>query len=148
MVWANERGDISVITAGKSGIRYRLRMSEPLAGPIIYTPTTDPGGHGSGTLYSFDMKNGQMMWRYASGDATAQAAAIVGDRVFLMTRDNGVHAISTETGLPVWPSPYDAAAKVRGRDGRSRLLHHRLRPDAVLDAETGHQRRPDSVESE
>ena len=52
----------------------------------------------SGNLYSFDVMSGQMMWRYASGDASIEPAAIVGDSVFLMTRDHGMHAVSVTDG--------------------------------------------------
>ncbi len=138
VVWGNSNGDISIITAGKNGIRYRLRLNEDIAGPIIYVPPKQIlGVTVSGNVYSFNVENGGLMWRYASGDPTVEPAAIVDDMVFLVTRSQGVHAISTTTGKRVWPSAFEPARHFVAATAKRVYCTTDLGKMIAIDAQTG-----------
>lgn len=140
VAWANDAGDISILANGKHGIRYRLRLTEKVAGPIIYVPPQQIlGVTVSGNLYSFDVMTGQMMWRYASGDASIEPAAIVGDNVFLMTRDHGLHAVSVTAGRRVWPSSFEQARKFVAATADRVYCTTDMGQMVALDAKTGRQ---------
>ncbi|MHB8970732.1 MAG: PQQ-binding-like beta-propeller repeat protein [Pirellulaceae bacterium] len=103
VLWPTSKGVITAIDPGKSGVLYRLQLEDAIAGPLVYSPpsqllvVTD-----NGYLYSFDIKTGSVKWRFSTGDQTAQPAAVVGDTVYLMSRDAGVYAVSSETGEAKW----------------------------------------------
>ncbi len=138
VVWANDVGDISVITAGKHGTRYRLRLSDAIAGPIIYFPPKQIlGVTQTGYVYSFDVTNGQLMWRYASGQPSDEPAAIVGDTVFLMTRLDGMHTISATTGKRKWPSPFPLAQQFVAATAKRVYCTTTTGFLAILDGESG-----------
>ncbi|MFW6169289.1 MAG: PQQ-binding-like beta-propeller repeat protein [Planctomycetota bacterium] len=138
VVCANQQGAIVVIVEGERGVRARLRVKNELSGPIRYAPprqilamTT------TGDLYSFDLGSKQMMWRYVSGHQTSQPPAVVGDNVFVMTRDSGVLAVSTENGEALWPTPYqDAHQFVAATDNHVYCMTER-KELVALDLTTG-----------
>lgn len=110
VVCASHEGIITVITESERGVQARLRTKNELAGPIRYAPprqilamTT------TGDLYSFDLGSKQLMWRYATGYQTSEPVAVVRDQTFVMTRESGILALSTDTGEALWPAPYPYA---------------------------------------
>jgi hypothetical protein len=140
LVWANNMGDISIVAAGEVGVRFRLRLADRIAGPVLFVPPKQIlGVTDAGNLYSFDVSTGQLLWRFTCGDPTAQPAAVVGDSVFLMTRDKGMHVVSTETGQRVWPAAFEPARTFAAATV-DRVYCTTSRGDLVaLDAATGRQ---------
>ncbi len=106
VLWPTDKGVITAIDTGRPGVTYRLQLEDAIAGPLVYSPpsqllvVTD-----NGYLYSFDIKTGGVKWRFSTGDQTAEPAAVVGDTVYLMSRDAGVYAVSTATGEAKWSAP-------------------------------------------
>ncbi|MHB0958380.1 MAG: outer membrane protein assembly factor BamB family protein [Pirellulaceae bacterium] len=106
VLWPTNKGVITAIEIGRAGVTYRLLLEDAVAGPLVYSPpsqllvVTDRG-----YLYSFDVKTGGVKWRFSTGDRTAEPASVVGTTVYLMSREAGMHAVSTETGEDLWWAP-------------------------------------------
>ena len=118
VLWATEKGIVTAASAGKPTIDYRVRLDDPIAGPIVYLPpdkmlvvTT------SGYLYCMDYRSGALQWRYSSGDRTAQPASVVDTMAYLISREAGMQAVSTDIGEQKWWSPtikqFAAATKTK-----------------------------------
>ena len=138
VVWANNAGDISVITAGRKGIHYRLRLPDPVAGPILYMPPKQIiGVTEAGYVYSFDLTDGQMIWRYTSGEPSDKPAAMVNDTVYLVTRNDGMHSISAQTGEREWPSPNPLVQQFVAATKKRVYCTTTTGMLAALDADTG-----------
>jgi outer membrane protein assembly factor BamB len=103
VLWPTDSGVITAMDPGRPGVTYRLRLEDAVAGPLVYSPpyqllvVTD-----NGYLYSFDIKTGAVKWRFSTGDRTSEPASIVGETVFLMSRDAGMHAVNATTGEDLW----------------------------------------------
>jgi outer membrane protein assembly factor BamB len=106
VLWPTDKGVITAMDIGRPGVIYRVRLEDKVAGPLVYSPpsqvlvVTD-----NGYLYSFDVKTGDVKWRFSTGDQTAEPASVVGETVFLMSRDAGMHAVKTTTGEDLWWAP-------------------------------------------
>ncbi len=124
VVWANNVGDISVITAGRHGVNYRLRLTDAIVGSIIYNPPAQIlGVTATGYVYCFDVTNGQLLWRYASGEPSDEPAAIVGDTVFLLTRrQRNAHDLRHHRKAKM-AVPLSVGPPVRSRHRQTSLLH-------------------------
>ncbi|MCX7785718.1 MAG: PQQ-binding-like beta-propeller repeat protein [candidate division WOR-3 bacterium] len=57
--------------------------------------------------------NGQLQWRRRIGISVQSSPTIVSDRVYVGTEDGYLYALSTSTGTPLWPSPYQAGDGIR-----------------------------------
>ncbi len=140
VAWGNDAGDISVIEPGKRGILYRLRLTDSIAGPLIALPPKQIlGVTQTGYVYSFDITTGRLIWRYSSGNVTSEPAATVGETVFLMTRDHGMHTISAATGERIWPTPYAPATKFIAATAERVYCTINTGQIVALDIATGHE---------
>ncbi len=140
VVWSNNVGDITCITAGRPGVNYRLRLSDVIAGPLIYVPPKQIlGVTESGSVYSFEIATGRMMWRYASGEASDEPAAKVNETVYLLTRDSGMYSLSAITGEQKWPVPFAPARQFVAASAKRVYCTTSSGPLAVLDVESGKQ---------
>lgn len=138
VVWANDVGDISVIAMGRRGVRYRMRLPDHIAGPILFVPPHQIlGVTMSGDLYSIELETGNLQWRYACGDATAQPASIIGNNVFLVTRERGMHVVSAATGERSWPSVFDSVRQFVAATTKHIYCTASLGQLIVLDVENG-----------
>jgi outer membrane protein assembly factor BamB len=104
--WATEKGIVTAASAGQPTVDYRVRLDDPIAGPIVFSPpdnmlvvTTD------GYLYCLNYRSGDLIWRYSSGDQTAQPASVVDELVYLVSREAGMQAVSTAAGEQKWTAP-------------------------------------------
>ncbi len=139
VAWANNAGDISIISNNQRGVRVRIKLEDPIAGSVIFAPPNQLlAVTKSGYVYSFDATRGRLMWRYASGDQTAQPAAIVVDKVFLTTHHNGLHAISTTTGRRVWATPYADAKRFAAATTDRVYCTDQFSNLVTLNAQNGH----------
>jgi outer membrane protein assembly factor BamB len=106
VLWATDHGVVSSVIAGRQSVHFRVRFSDAIAGPLVYSP---PGNvlvvTESGYLYGFDIKTGAIVWRFSTGDEMAQPASVVGDTAYLMSRHAGMHAVSTTDGSTKWWAP-------------------------------------------
>lgn len=139
LVWVNTEGGITVVTAGKHGVRNRFNLNQPIAGPIVFIPpqrivaATQKGG-----VYCFDLESNQLVWRYASGYETREPALVVEDVLYLVTRDFGMFAISATTGESLWPQAYRPARKFVAATKDHVYCTSDLGYLVTLDAESGH----------
>ncbi len=103
VMWPTDAGIITAIDPGRPGAKFRLKLDDPIAGPLVYSPPTQMlTVTESGYLYSFDVKTGGIMWRFSTGDATAEPASVVGETVYLVSRHAGMRAMATTTGEEKW----------------------------------------------
>lgn len=136
VAWSTDAGTISVISARRDGILYRIRLPEPVAGPLFYAPPTQLlAVTRSGYLFSFNVTDGGLMWRFSSGDDTGEPAAMVGDTVYLISRRAGIIAVSAQDGKQKWsaPHPRQFVAATQSKVYASTLTGQLV----VLDANTG-----------
>lgn len=57
---------------------------------------------GFGIVAAFDAGTGTELWRRTIGSPLRGAPAIAGNRVFVLTQDNQIHAFSADKGEPLW----------------------------------------------
>jgi outer membrane protein assembly factor BamB len=136
VLWPTDAGMISAIDPAGPGAQFRLQLDDPIAGPLVYAPPRQIlAVTRAGYLYSFDAKTGGVMWRYSSGNMTAEPASVVNDTVFVASREAGMRAVATATGEEKWwaqgVNHFIAATKDRiyASTGANVLM--------VLDAQTG-----------
>ncbi|MBM4090627.1 MAG: hypothetical protein FJ276_14585 [Planctomycetes bacterium] len=139
VVWPTDLGIISAILAQRPGIRYRLELNEGIAGPLLYSPPQQVlCVTSSGYLYSFDPRNGDVQWRFNTGDETGEPAAIVGETVYVFTRWSGMYAVSAAKGEIEWSAPLAAKFVAATRDNV--FATTRNGQLIILDAKTGQVR--------
>ena len=118
VLWSTEKGIVTAASAGEPTVDYRVRLDDPIAGPIVYLPpdrmlVVTAGGY----LYCLDYRSGDLLWRYSSGDRTAQPASVVGGKAYLVSREAGMQAVSTDIGEQKWWAPtikqFAAATKTK-----------------------------------
>lgn len=56
--------------------------------------------------------SGNVLWTYQTGAAVESSPAVVGDRVYIGSRDGKFYCLDKMTGSPVWP-PYDTGSPVQ-----------------------------------
>ena len=121
----------------------------------VYTssPTVVNGkvyfGSGDGNVYSVDAQNGQLQWKFPTGDIVHGSPAVVNNTVYIGSWDSKLYAIDADTGLEKWsfkggedpiihnqvgfqssPAVADGVVYVGCRDGHV----------YALDAATGHKK--------
>ncbi|NLX57412.1 MAG: PQQ-binding-like beta-propeller repeat protein [Planctomycetaceae bacterium] len=103
VMWATNAGVVTSIIPGKPGVRYRLQFDTAIAGPLVYAPPTHMlTVTDTGFLYCFDVLTSGLVWRFSSGDATAEPASVVRDTVYLVSRHAGMRAVDAATGQEKW----------------------------------------------
>lgn len=103
VMWPTDAGIITAIDPSRFGARFRLQLGDPIAGPLVFAPPTQVlTVTTSGYLYSFDVRTGGIMWRYSTGDATAEPASVVDDTVYVVSAHAGMRAVTTATGEEKW----------------------------------------------
>jgi len=103
LITGTATGFISVLTAGKGGIRYRIDTDSPIVGRITTAlPTQVLAVTATGRVYSFDIRDGRMLWRFATGKESREPATVIGDSVFVLSQREGLFCLETATGLPRW----------------------------------------------
>lgn len=136
IMWPTDTGTITAIDPARAGAQFRLQLDDPIAGPLVYAPPRQiMAVTQAGYLYSFDAVTGGIMWRYSSGNMTAEPASVVNDTVFVVSREAGMRAVATATGQEKWwardINHFIAATKDRVyASTRENVL-------TVLDAQTG-----------
>jgi outer membrane protein assembly factor BamB len=57
---------------------------------------------GHGNVVAFDAASGTELWRRKIGSPLRGAPTIAGNRLFVLTQDNQLHALNVEKGEPLW----------------------------------------------
>jgi outer membrane protein assembly factor BamB len=78
----------------------------PIKGGVISELAIDKGavyfGGGDGFLYSVNLENGRVNWRYDLRNPSVSRPTIAGGRLFLTTSDDTVYAFDAATGKWLW----------------------------------------------
>jgi len=105
VITGTRTGNISVLTAGTRGVRYRIRTESPIVGRITTSPPTQVLAMTAvGHVYSFDIRDGHMLWKFATGEESREPATVIGKSVFVLSKREGVFCLATDTGIPRWTS--------------------------------------------
>jgi outer membrane protein assembly factor BamB len=62
-------------------------------------------GSEAGTVYAFDVKTGQEIWRHSHGAGVYDRPEFLGERVYILSDEKGVEALNRRDGSPVWSYP-------------------------------------------
>ena len=84
----------------------QTRWVLPIAGGVVSELAVDQGsvyfGGGDGFLYSVNLENGHVNWRYELRNPSVSRPTVSGGRVFVTTSDDVVYAFDSGTGKWLW----------------------------------------------
>lgn len=149
VVWPTDRGYMFVgavnrVDENRFVLRYRLKTNGDIVAAPAYLPPDPKLAGDSGVIFAVSKdgfvhaireKDGNSLWRFSTGEPLVQAAAVIGQHVYVPVQTGGMYAIEARTGKQVWWTPqvtqFVAASKDRlyAADRMGRLL--------ILDAKTG-----------
>ncbi len=148
-VWATDQnymyiGRIVYRADSHIEIKYRLQTAAPMITQPVYLPsdpkiTGDSGvifaAFADGYISAVSDKNGEIFWRFSTGESLTQPAVLIDERLYAATSLGGLHCINAKTGTKIWYAPgvvqFVSASKSRvyGADKPGQIL--------ALDAATG-----------
>jgi hypothetical protein len=79
--------------------------------PIIYQGKVYVGTQ-QGTMYCFDAKTGEVLWKYPGAGSIQHSAACANGKVFFTSLDGNVYALDAATGERKWQTPTGSALTV------------------------------------
>ncbi len=118
-VFVAETGLLTALDDQTGTVVWRLPMTEPLAGPLVWDNGWLMATTARGALLAFRARDGGLIWRRDIGDGWLGRPALAADRVFVPA-EGRIIALQIETGEPVW------VRRVGGRPSDILALDDRL----------------------
>jgi outer membrane protein assembly factor BamB len=154
IVWPTDRGYLNIGYIDRTRedyltLKFRMETGSPIVGRPAYLPP-DPKVAGDsglivvasrdGFVHVIQEKTGQLLWRFSTGGAIVDSPAIVEDRIYVGTEQEGMYCLAIKTGKVFWQTPnavrFVAAGKARvyAADRVGRLLAINAENGALLDS--------------
>ncbi|NUQ64962.1 MAG: PQQ-binding-like beta-propeller repeat protein [Pirellulales bacterium] len=118
VVWTTDRGLLFVGQLDSEGERfaanYRLETHGPITSqPAYLSPDANVvgdsgviyGASEDGFVYAVRETDGQLLWRFSTGDPIIERAVVIGLRVYVPTQTEGMFCLDAKTGQEVWSTP-------------------------------------------
>jgi outer membrane protein assembly factor BamB len=106
VAWPTDRGHLYVARANSQSILYRLETNNPMVAP----PTPMPPNRlvavsTDGYVYCIHENSGGLRWRFSTGEPIIEPAVVIGNAVFIVTDEDNLFRLDSETGQEVWWAP-------------------------------------------
>lgn len=137
VAWPTLSGYMYIAKADPPGVLYRVEAEDRITSAAAYKAPNFYMGSRNGTLYAFEEKKGDILWRFVASESIIRSPVVIGDRVYVAPEREGMFSVSTESGRAIWhASGVDrflaASPKRIYTMDRFNRLH-------ILDAESGTQ---------
>ncbi|HJN08202.1 MAG TPA: PQQ-binding-like beta-propeller repeat protein [Pirellulaceae bacterium] len=103
VAWPTDVGHLYVAEGNDAAIQFRLEANDSivaqaaqLAPSRIVVASTD------GYVYCIDEQNGNLVWRFSTGEPIIRSPVVVGDFVYVVTDENNLFRLSAADGLDEW----------------------------------------------
>ncbi len=104
--WPTDRGYFYVARPNQQGIRFRLEATDAILGRATYQkPNRLFVASADGYVYAIHEKNGDVVWRFSTGETITHSPIVIGDSVYAITDHAGMFSIDVETGTERWWTP-------------------------------------------
>ncbi|WP_253737504.1 PQQ-binding-like beta-propeller repeat protein [Halohasta salina] len=112
----NEHGNYPVVAVAAADGTERWRFSVPVDEPFVPTGAVVSGAtvcitEYGGWLFGVDPSDGTERWRYSTDGETRDAPMIGDGLVYVVSRNDGVHAVDVTTGERQWKQPVAGQAR-------------------------------------
>lgn len=107
LCWPTDRGHLYVASASSRSIRYRLEAKETIvASPVVATPDRIIAPSVDGYLYCLHpaRQQGNILWKFSTGETLSQSPVSVGDAVYVIADSNMLYCVGVTDGLLRWKS--------------------------------------------
>ena len=158
VVWPTDQGFLNLGHIDRQSenylaLKYRLQTGAAIVDqPAYFPPDADVTGDSGlivtasrdGYVYVFREKDGELLWRFSTGEPIVASPAVIEGRVYVAAQLGGMYCLAINSGEELWFAPgvlqFVAASKTRvyAADRLGRLM--------VLDAHSG--ARLDSIATE
>jgi len=153
VAWPSDRGflfaaRISRRDEDRLAVKFRLTTGTAIRVRPAYLPA-DASGRESGIIvaatedgfvYALDERNGDTVWRFASGEPIVESPVVVGDRAYAAVQIGGMYCLDAVNGSQLWFVPgvkqllAVSSQRVYASDGLDRLLILNARTGARMDS--------------
>jgi outer membrane protein assembly factor BamB len=103
--WTTDKGYFYVADPAAKGIRYRLETRDAIhSQPAHWTPNMYAGSM-DGLVYAVNEASGKIEWKCSTGDAILASPVAIGDKVFVISEQGGLHCLDAKDGTQLWFAP-------------------------------------------
>jgi outer membrane protein assembly factor BamB len=128
IAWTTSRGFLYMgkLFENRFAVKYRLTTGGPIATEPTYLPSdvNIVGNSGvifgtseDGFVYAIRETDGELVWRFSTGEPITERSGVIGLRVYVPTQSEGMYCLNAETGEQLWWAPnikrFIAASKDR-----------------------------------
>lgn len=115
LAWPTDRGHLYVAATTNRAIRYRLEAKETIIStPVFAQPDRLLVTSIDGYIYCLNpfRQSSNISWQFSTGEAISRSPVVIGDRVFAVTDDRRLFAVSLKDGTPIWTAPADGVVQI------------------------------------
>lgn len=116
IAWTTSRGYLFMgrLFENRFSVTYRLSTGGPMSTEPTYLPrdaniTGDSGviygASEDGFVYAIRQTDGKLLWRFSTGEPITERLAVIGLRIYVPTRTEGMFCLNAETGEHIWTTP-------------------------------------------
>jgi outer membrane protein assembly factor BamB len=119
VAWTTSRGMLFVGEVDAEGEHFISRYHLVTNGPMTTEPAYLPadvnvvgdsgviyGASEDGFVYAVRETDGELLWRFSTGDPIIERAVVAGLRVYVPTQTEGMYCLDAKTGQQVWWAPH------------------------------------------
>lgn len=103
VAWASDRGILYVASGAREQMRFKLTTNDQIVSqPAFLPPDRVIVGSIDGYLYCVSEKNGDIFWKFSTGQPIHQAPFGTADTAYVINDDGGLYAINVADGSEKW----------------------------------------------
>jgi outer membrane protein assembly factor BamB len=103
VAWPTDRGHLYVTEGTENRINYRLEANATIvARPAFLPPDRIVVSSVDGFVYCLREDNGELQWRFSTGEPIVTTPVGIGDAVYAVTTDGSLFVINAATGHELW----------------------------------------------
>jgi outer membrane protein assembly factor BamB len=103
VAWASDRGILYVASGAREQMRFKVTTNDEIVAPPAFLPPDRVlVGSIDGYLYCVSEKNGDIFWKFSTGQPIHQAPFGSADTAYVINDDGGLFAINVADGSEKW----------------------------------------------
>lgn len=103
IAWASDRGILYVAAGSREQMRFKVTTNDQIvAQPAFIPPDRVLVGSIDGYLYCVSERNGDILWKFSTGQPIHQAPFGTADTAYVINDDSGLYAINVADGSEKW----------------------------------------------
>jgi len=103
VTWVTDKGYFYVGNGDKQGVRFRLEANKSIEARSTYlAPNKFVVVSLDGYVYCVHELGANLEWRFPTGEAISEPAAVIGDRVYVVTKKRNMYVLSGKEGREIF----------------------------------------------